>query len=75
MSGGKHFDSDEHALLTGLLVGELRREGVEAQPVVDGGDYTPEIRITINRDAPLHARHHVVVRVLPPDERLERPLG
>jgi hypothetical protein len=58
-----HFTSPEHALLTGMLLGELLRQDVDATPVIDPqSNYTDMIAITIR----LSGRTHLIrVRVLP----------
>lgn len=58
-----YFTSPEHALLTGMLLGELMRQDVDAVPVIDASsNYTDELAITVR----LSGRTHVIrVRVLP----------
>ena len=47
MSEG-NFNNDIHALFSGMLVGHLLRQGVDATSVRDeDGDYTPSIDITL----------------------------
>lgn len=43
----EYFASDRHAFYTGMLMGHLAEQRVEVQPVMVGGDYTPEMIITL----------------------------
>lgn len=48
-----HFDSDEHALATGVILGALVKASaeenilVEARPFMDGRDYTKQILVQV----------------------------
>ena len=61
-----NFASAEHALLTGMMLGEFMRYGVDAGPGIDAdGDYTDVLTIGIEMGVkPISIR----VRVLPPEE-------
>lgn len=39
----KHFETAGHALVTGQLLGMMMKEGWEARPIMDGGNYTNQI--------------------------------
>lgn len=41
----RHFDGASHALVTGMMLGLLSKEGWEARPIMDGSDYTNQIVI------------------------------
>lgn len=62
-----NFASPEHALLTGMLLGEFMRCGVDAVPGIDAdGDYTDEITVSVEMGPKLISTR---VKVLPPEER------
>lgn len=57
----RNFTSDEHALITGAVLGLLIKSGIDARPLIDGfGDYTDVITI---HGGP----QQVEIRVLPPE--------
>jgi hypothetical protein len=44
-----NFVDNDHALVTGFVVGTLMRAGISAYPVVDNnGDYIPVIRMRLD---------------------------
>lgn len=54
-----NFENDQHALVTGMVVGLLNRHGLAAEPIVDDdGDYTDVIEIA-------HDNYEFRVKVLP----------
>ena len=63
-----HFDSDNHALRAGFLIGHLLRNGIDVAPVMDGKDYTDVLRIKIPTDEYDMRSIPVEVRILPPGE-------
>lgn len=56
----RQFDSDEHALLTGMLVGHLMMEGIAVSVVSKGTDFTPFFDITIPDQRGVGWREHRV---------------
>jgi hypothetical protein len=57
----KHFISPQHAYLAGLVVGELRRHGVTAEPEIDDdGNYTDVLAVVVGPEL-----QRVQLRVLP----------
>lgn len=58
-----NFESDSHALRTGMLLGELMKLGVTVAPDVDDDDdYTDVIMLAFPSGL------EVAIRVLPPEE-------
>ena len=60
----EHFQDDDHALRTGMLLGLLMKSGIPAYPEMDDdGNYTPRIQITaaIGPNEPVR----VTIEVLP----------
>lgn len=44
-----NFENDDHALVTGMLIGLLMKAGIPAYPVVDDkGDYLPRLRLRLD---------------------------
>lgn len=49
MTDDANFANDDHALVTGILIGLLMKSGIPATPVRDErGDYIPRIRVRID---------------------------
>ena len=62
-----HFDSDDHALLTGLLIGHLQRNDVKAATTLtDQFDYLPIVAIEIPHPGGT-GWYTVYAQVLPPE--------
>ena len=60
----QHFQDDDHALRTGMLLGFLMRAGIPAYPEMDDdGNYTSRIQITaaIGPNEPVR----IAIEVLP----------
>jgi len=57
-----HFKSNNHALITGLLMGYLLKKGFTIDPVVadNGEDWTPRLMVYIEE-----FDTHVAIEVLP----------
>lgn len=46
-----HFEDNNHAIHTGMLMGLLSKKGIAGKPTVDErGDYTPVIQIDVPLD-------------------------
>jgi hypothetical protein len=59
-----YFDSVDHALHMGLLVGTMMRAGVPVQVITDEeGNYTPDMEITIHDVEDVSATTTIHVRV------------
>lgn len=41
------FASNLHAFVAGMLLGELDVKGVQCRPLMEGNDYTPQIKIIV----------------------------
>jgi hypothetical protein len=66
-----HFDNDDHAILTGMLLGHMLERGLEVEPVMDGSDYTCAIRIMLPSliGMPISLSRQVTVTVQAPRKR------
>jgi hypothetical protein len=44
-----NFANDDHALMTGFLIGALQRAGIPAYPTMDdAGNYIPTVRLRLD---------------------------
>ena len=70
-SQAPYFANDSHALLSGMLVMEMMKQGVDAKMVHDEeGNYTDVMSIKIPKPGPegMEGWYTLYVRILPPED-------